>query len=275
MSGLRCCLISAAFALATTPVIHGQLLGARPEVELHHALAEFDQAQELLPQNPARARRFLQSSAQRMHSLIAAGIRNGYLEYNLGNCYLLAGDVGRAILHYRRAQQWIPRDPLLADNLREARARCLVQIPPTRTSTVLRSVFFWHYDTAVAGRAALALVGYVSFWGLLALAMTTHRRWATVLTIAVGALAAALACSVAITQWSQRNQPPGVVTAMDVSVQKGPGAQYQRRFEQPLQPGVEFTVLERRGAWWRILLPDGQSGWVDSTAAELVPDGSA
>lgn len=270
MAALRWCLVISVVALGYRARADVRIPDAGPRGELQQALAEFDQAQELQPQNPGRARQLLQSAAQRMQSVIASGVRNGYLEYNLGNCYLLAGDVGRAILHYRRAQRWIPRDPLLADNLREARSRRLVQIQPTRTSTVLKNAFFWHYDTSFAARTRAALACYILFWSFLAVRIVTRRRWAAVSTIVFGALTAVLACSVTITHWSLRNQPPGVITAMDVSVQKGPGTQYQRRFEQPLQPGVEFVVLERRGSWWRIELPDGQTGWIENTAGELV-----
>jgi hypothetical protein len=82
-----------------------------------------------------------------------------------------------------------------------------------------------------------------------------------------------MACgaSVAVDRRSDRHAPEGVVTAMDVAVYKGPGTGYQRLFEQPLQPGVEFTLRERRAGWWRIELRDGQRGWISAEAAELIP----
>jgi hypothetical protein len=62
-----------------------------------------------------------------------------------------------------------------------------------------------------------------------------------------------------------------VVIGRDVVVYKGPATSYQRQFEQPLQPGTEFTRREARGQWWNIELPDGNAGWIDSAAAELIP----
>lgn len=239
------------------------------------ALNQFDQAQEIQSQQPDRARQLLLSAAQRFKSLVAAGITNGRLEYNLGNCYLQARDPGRAILHYRRALRLIPRDPLLTDNLHEARSRCLTQIRSARSKAFLRSVFFWHYQTSMAERTWVAWVGYVAFWLLLAIRSLWPRRVLSILMTVAGALALVLAGSVAVTQGSQRNTPAGVVTALDVVVYKGPGSGYQRQFEQPLQPGVEFIVRERRGSWWRTELPDGQLGWIAASDAELVtPDSS-
>ena len=270
----------AVLALSTMAIVTAAVGAESPRPadlrsQFTQALAQFDLAQEIQAQQPDRARQLLLSAAQRFKSLVAAGITNGRLEYNLGNCYLQARDPGRAILHYRRALRFIPRDPLLTDNLREARSRCLTQIRSARGKAFLRSVFFWHHRTSMAERTWVAWAGYVAFWLLLAMRSLWPRRVLSILTTAAGALALVLAGSVAVTQGSQRNTPAGVVTALDVIVYKGPGMGYQRQFEQPLQPGVEFIVRERRGSWWRAELPDGQLGWIAASDAELVtPDSS-
>ncbi|MCH7883857.1 MAG: tetratricopeptide repeat protein [Planctomycetes bacterium] len=272
---------AAGLTLATLAMVTATAAGAespRPadlRSQFTQALNQFDQAQEIQSQQPDRARQLLLSAAQRFKSLVAAGITNGRLEYNLGNCYLQARDPGRAILHYRRALRLIPRDPLLTDNLHEARSRCLTQIRSARSKAFLRSVFFWHYQTSMAERTWVAWVGYVAFWLLLAMRSLWPRRVLFIMATVAGALALVMAGSVAVTQGSQRNTPAGVVTALDVIVYKGPGSGYQRQFEQPLQPGVEFIVRERRGSWWRAELPDGQLGWIAASDAELVtPDSS-
>ena len=222
------------------------------------------------PARPDRARQLFRLAAQRFDSIIAAGVVNGPLEYNLANCYLQAGDVGRAILHYRRAQRLIPRNPMLTDNLTEARSRCLTTIRPARRSTFLKSVFWWHYQTSVVGRARAGLVLYVAVWALLIVRSLAASRAVAVSAILCAVLAVAAAASVAVTRWSDRNNPEGVVTAMDVTVYKGPGTGYQRQFEQPLQPGVEFTLRQRRGGWWSIELVDGKSGWIEASQAQLL-----
>ena len=246
-------------------------------IECSRALFDFDQAQQIHgdgiagdPDQPDRARQLFRSAAQRFESIVATGVLNGRLEYNLANCYLQAGDLGRAILHYRRAQRLIPRDPLLADNLSEARSRCLTTIRPARGSTLLRSVFFWHYETSMVSRYKAAIVLYVVFWALLIVRNFVPRRPVTVSVIVAAVLAATSAGSVGAQHWADRRAPEGVITAMDVTVYKGPGTGYQRRFEQPLQPGVEFTLREERPGWWNVELPDGKSGWIDSSAAEPV-----
>ena len=239
------------------------------------ALQEFDEGQQVLADQPDRARRLFRSAAARFESLIAAGVTNGRLEYNLGNAYLQAGDLGRAILHYRRAQRLIPRDPMLADNLAEARSRRLTTIRPTRRSEFLKNVFFWHYQTTTAARTRAALVLYLLFWGLMVIKSFVPRRIAVGLALICFVLGISSAASVVVSHWTDRHTPAGVVITMDVVIYKGPGSGYQRQFEQPLQPGVEFTVLQTTGGGWRqIRLADGKTGWIERSQAELVAEKS-
>ena len=254
---------------------NAQLLLADPQSEFEQALAAFDLAQEMRAGGPDQARQLFRSAAQRLESIAASGVANGRLEYNLGNCHLQAGDLGRAILHYRRAQRLIPGDPLLSDNLKVARSRCLTPIQPTRRSAFLHGVFFLHYDTSVGTRARAAILLYLATWVLLALRNFVRRRWVTVSATVCGVIGLTLGASIMMSRWADRNAPEAVVTAMDVVAYKGPGTSYQRQFEQPLQPGVEFTLRGHRSGWWNIELPDGKSGWIEAVNAELVPYGSS
>ncbi|RME38329.1 MAG: hypothetical protein D6788_07710 [Planctomycetota bacterium] len=265
------CLLLLPISSPPSPSGGGFPLRLDPRDSFERAVQEFEQAQRILAEQPDRARRLFLQAAQRFESLAASGIRNGRLEYDLGNCYLQAGDVGRAILHYRRAQRLIPGDPMLKENLRLARQRRLTNIEPRRRSAVLHSVFFMHYDLSAPTRMRLLLIFYFLFWAAVIVRLFLPRRVWTVLAVGCAAAAIGMGISLGVSRWSDRHRPDGVVTEMDVVVYKGPGIGYQRQFEQPLQPGVEFTRLGQRGAWWKIELPDGKQGWIEGRSAALVP----
>lgn len=266
---IRCSLLAILLALArdTARAQPGDPL----VLEFTQAMRDYDEATDALAANPDRARQLFRASAQRLESIRAAGVSNGRLEYNLGNAYLNAADLGRAILSYRRALLDIPRDPNLHFNLDAARRRCLTHISPTRSDRVLRSVFFWHYAASLAGRARWGLVGYIAAWAAAAAYVFQRRRGWLWLAAASFVIALAAGGSAAVEVYEMRHAPPGVVLASDVTVYKGPGAGYQRQFEQPLQAGVEFTLRERRGDWWRIAFADDREGWIPARTAELVP----
>ncbi len=258
------------FAATALSVAAAPAVGPELQNEFEQALRDFDEAHQIQNERPDRARQLFRAAAQRFSSIAVVGVVNGRLEFNIGNCHLQAGDIGRAILHYLRAQRLIPRDPLLADNLGVARSRCLTPIEPTRRSEFFKSVFFWHHQTSEATRFRVGLVMYIAVWVLLSARNLARRRWITVSTVVCAIVAGACGTSLAAQRWSDRNAPEAVVTAMDVVVYKGPGTGYQRQFEQPLQPGVECTVREQRGTWWNIELVDGNAGWIQSGDAELI-----
>ena len=257
------------FASASSLVSDEDLLLA----DFEQGLADYDQAQEIQATDPDGARRLFRSAARLFSAVAAAGVDNGYLEYNLGNAYLQSGEVGRAILHYRRGHRLIPRDQFLKDNLQVARSKCLVSIPPSRRSSLLRGLFFLHYETSMASRARVALILYLAVWLVLIVGNFVVRRPTKVAAVICAALSLSLFLSIGISIRTDRNTPAGVVIATDVVVNKGPGASYERQFVQPLQSGVEFVVREKRGGWWNVELPDGQTGWIESSHAQLVvPD---
>ena len=68
------------------------------------------------------------------------------------------GDLGRAILNYRRAQLLLPGDPDLLSNLEYARSRRADKIPEPEPRLLLKTLFFWHYDVPLAWKRGLFLV---------------------------------------------------------------------------------------------------------------------
>ncbi|MHC5111603.1 MAG: tetratricopeptide repeat protein [Planctomycetota bacterium] len=256
--------------LAQSPEGVSTFLGDPIEV-LERGLAEFDKGQQLLATQRDRARDHFLQAAQYLESVASSGVGNGRLEYNIGNCYLQAGRLGEAILHYRRAERHIPGDPLLEDNLREARSRRLTTITPKASTSLFRGIFFLHFETSRATRFRIGIAVYLLFWIILTVRTLVRSRALSAVAVLCFAICCSVGISIAVNRWEDRNAPQGVVLGMDVAVFNGPGVSYQRRFEQPLQPGVEFTLRSRRGNWWKIDLPDGNSGWIDAEFARLIP----
>lgn len=114
------------------------------------------------------------------------------------------------------------------------------------------------------------VAAYVVFWVLLLLRLrwpVPGLRWPILLALLVWVT---LAASLMIDWRDRSGRKEGVVTAESVVVRKGNGRSYDPQFEEPLTEGVEFDVLEARGGWLHVELPDGQDGWVPESSASPI-----
>jgi tetratricopeptide (TPR) repeat protein len=221
--------------------------------------------------NPTAAKELYQRAALRFERIAdQGGVRNGKLFYDIGNTYLRLGDLGRAILYYRRAQELAPNDPNLRQNLDQARRQRADKIDVKPQTQVLKTFFFWHYDLAISARLYL----FAAFFGLiwtLALLRRFVRRPGLGWGIAVSAIVAALLFGSLLAEEVQRqSHAGGVILASEVVARKGDGETYQPSFEEPLHAGTEFDVVEDRRDWLFIELSDGRRCWVPAQAVGLV-----
>ena len=243
---------------------------AQPHTQVADAQAEFDAGLAAFDSDPDQAIVHLQSAAEMFEAIIRDGAHNGRLYYNLGNTYLQLGRLGEAIASYRRAEQLIPGDARLEANLQYAMGLRRTQLNAADSAGLLHTLFFWHYRVPLATRFRVGLGLYVLFWAVLMVRVLRGRGGMRVLSVLLAAGWLAMAASVT-TEWPQdARSVAGVIVADDVVVRKGNGVNYEPQFQQLLYEGVEFTVLERRGQWLRIELPNGYTGWIRTEQAELI-----
>jgi len=197
-------------------------------------------------------------------------VRNGGLYYNLGNTCFWLGDLGQAVVNYRRAERLLPGMAKLRSNLAYARSRVTGRVEKSETRTVLENFLFWHYDWSERTRWTLGALAYVAAWLALVVRLFWRRRLLSAMAVAGLVMAAALGTSITLDRYTQARYPGGVVLADKVEARKGSGETFAPAFDRPLHAGTEFTVLTTRGPWWEIALPNAQTGWIPSDQAALV-----
>lgn len=242
---------------------------AEAEAYFAEANQRFRRANELADSDSRQAYDLYQAAALRYRRLVdEEGRTNGKLLYNLGNAYFQMGDLGRAILAYRRALEYAPGDANLVQNLAYARSRRLDRFEETTESAVLETLLFWHYDFSLGARLGALAVFAAVFWGLLALRLFRPVPWVAPAILAIVSLA--LFGSVAV---SAAGSPDafGVVVAPETTARRGDGESYEPAFESPLHAGAEFTLVEERPGWLHVELPDGRRAWIPASDAELAP----
>jgi tetratricopeptide (TPR) repeat protein len=211
------------------------------------------------------------STAIRLYTgLIQRGVnQDGVIHFNLGNAYYQTGDLGRALVSYRRAQTFIPRDADLNQNIGRVRGeRIDLESDESGLLDGLSAV-----TTSILTFGELAWLVWVwwliSFSSLCAAILRPNwRETLRPILIVVGVLATIGVFLLVGRLAASRLRPPAVVVEKTVPVMSGPGERYLELFE--LHAAAELTVVDTRGEWTRFHLPDGREGWIPEAAIERV-----
>ncbi len=104
------------------------------------------------------------AAAAGYEKLLAAGMSNGELLYNLGNAYFKKGDTGRAILNYRKAELFMPRDADLEANLQYALGQAQDKIDCGEGESLLKTICFWYTKLSCRELCYVFLAVNAVFW---------------------------------------------------------------------------------------------------------------
>ena len=256
------------------PLLIALLLHAEPAPApsdreiLERAETEFQEGVRLR-QARKQARPHFRNAAGYFDQLRQRGVRNAAMYRDLGNAYLLADDLPRALLSYHRGLRLSPNDRALRDSLAEARDS--VVYPPSgdlgRPRRDDRPPWLPYLPSGWLMFAAipcyvLGCVG-VTRWRMV------RRSGLLVGGLLTLLLAAVLAGWLMVRAEEQRERKahPLVVIARDgVLLRRGNGEVFPTRYDTPVNRGVEGRLRFERGGWVQIELSGGEIGWVSREA---------
>ena len=196
-------------------------------------------------------------------AIFKSGAASPALWFNLGNAYFKSGQVGRAIVAYRHAEQFTPRDPDVKANLRFARNQ--VQGPTFRAPgwqrvvggfslnewSVFSAIGVWVTFLSLAG--ARLRPDLKPFW------LPFAKIFGFLTLIQVAGLAASVAA----------NSPEiAVVTAREVVVRNGPLEESASSFSA--NDGAELQVVDRKDDWIQVTDGTRRIGWLKRSQADQV-----
>jgi tetratricopeptide (TPR) repeat protein len=250
-----------ALTLALTGLIFmtpSGIFGAMTEEETQDLFSQakriFRQANEMASSDSKAAKELYQKAVMRFERLARdGGIRNGKLYYNIGNTYFRLGNLGKAILNYRRAERYLPDDPNLHQNLQYARSRRQDKIEEEEQTKVLKVLFFWHYDFSPWMRSTIFIFSYVGFWIGLSVRLFSRKAMPRWILTSLGLVAVLFIGS--------------LLYGSAIEEQKN---SYEPAFKESLHAGTEFILVEDRGDWHQITLKDGRRCWIPRKVAEFL-----
>lgn len=199
-------------------------------------------------------------SARLFETILKDGFQSGVVYYNLGNAYYRAGEYGRAILNYRKAKSFRPRDPYLAANLQQAISMApgrLVEPPKPWWNHVL----FWNEWFSDATKIWLIGMGLSSASMIAFCAFYFRRRFLIWVAAATVVVFGAICVDVAINSPEISGDKRAVIVGETIA-RKGTGNNYEPAFDKALMDGAELTVLSETADWTLGHFEGVGDGWV-------------
>lgn len=201
-------------------------------------------------------------------ALVEQEPRAAVFYYDLANAYEKLGDLSHAILNYEKALCLDPRNADIRENLRYTRGLLEYRVEDTRnwylkaTEVVLKYATEREIYVVVLAVLFVFLVGGILyfvrgrgvFW----------NPWQKFVFIVL-----LLATLVAVGKQVQSNViRDAIVMKKECEAHYGPSEHDQVAFK--MGEGIKVFVMDRREDWRRVLLTNGESGWVkDSDIAEV------
>ena len=227
-----------------------------------------DVSQMFLTANQAYKEGNFEKAAALYEKLIARDIVNGNIFYNLGNAYLKAGKIGKALVTYRRAELFLPRDEDLQANIQHTLQLTTDKIEGREPYAFLKSFCFWYPKLTMKELVILCLIGNVLLWGIAIVRLFYNGEYLWLALYASIFCALLLGISSGIKIYSFYLTPGGVVTAKEITVRSGGSPSDTVLFQ--LHEGAEFEWLDENAGWIKIRLRDGKKGWVQKETVEKV-----
>ena len=207
------------------------------------------------------------AAATAYEQLLADGHRSASIYFNLGTAYYKAGERGRAIAAYLRAERLTPRDEDLRANLRFIRKK--VNGDDRSPVPFWRSWFL--YFTLNEGTVLAAAAFWI--WILLLAAREFRPAWRKPLrsyALGAGVLTLLLASGLAAAACVRQADGPAVVVVKEAVVRFGPLDESEMAYQLP--DGAEVTVLDHKDNWLQIRNRANRIGWVKRDQVIVLSD---
>jgi hypothetical protein len=212
---------------------------------------------------------------QIFENLTAETQSSSALYFNLGNAYHMKGDMGHALLNYRRALRLDPRDQEIRNNIRimQAENNDLINEAAASRSLIysiadLTGRIFSFNETAI-----LTLGLWFLIFVLILFFQMSKTYIMRVIVFACLFMSATLFLIVGLSLGSriivEEIKPSAVVTAVEIPLSSQLGEAYIS--DHYLESGAEVFLVDAQGGWVKLsTMGNTEEGWVPAASVELV-----
>lgn len=236
----------------------GSVHAATPEELFHEANSAYESAD-------------YDGAVSLYEKILAYGVHDPRVHYNLGNAYFRRGRLGASILHYERALKLAPGDSEARQNLELARSQIRDRVAEPELQFPLLAVRHLLDETSLNGITLLFFVFYLPTTALIG-AIPLSRDGVRRRVYAYGAAVLGICTMVAVTGLTYKihdaTSERAIVMEERVDVLAGPGEDNTVLFT--VHEGTRLDVRNRHEGWLQVSLPNAGAGWIPVSAAEQV-----
>lgn len=212
--------------------------------------------------------------------IINGGFESWEVYYNLGNAYFRYGDVGRAILNYKRAKRLAPQNTDILHNLKIASLSIADKIEEPPQFFVIKVLNdFLDYSQLRMNFDQLAqvmLVVYMIFMILVIIRIFVRnkliQRRIVYIMLPVLLILVIFFITFQVQIYSASKNDEAIIIVDKVDVMSSPSEDATQVFtlHQGVKVKIEKTMMRDQESWAEIRLTDGKSGWILVTAIERI-----
>ena len=200
--------------------------------------------------------------------IFEGGRISGPLYYNLGNSYFKKGQLGKAILNYERAKQFIPRDSDLKFNWHYIQSQIKFYGAEEEGQGIVQEALQRLTQLYTFDEMVVIMLGLVLTMGVLSLLamyfgwpMQRSRRILAGLFLALSIFTVGLFDKIML----EKNM---AVIMNDTESYFEPRVDSTGHYK--LSEGMIVKVLKTEGAWSKVQRSDGKIGWIDAKGLEKI-----
>ena len=202
------------------------------------------------------------------NNILARGFESGNIYYNLGNCYVKTGELGRAALNYERAGFFLPADSDLRSNYDYVISLLHLtdrQVQGKWYLVVLDRMFRnMGIDQLTVFLAVLYLL-IVLFFILRIFVGTAVNAYRPVTVILLLLL---ILGGISLERKINLFNKGAIVISKEAEVKFGPFESATAYFN--LSEGSRIEVIEKGPDWYKIRRADGKTGWINKASLSLI-----
>jgi tetratricopeptide (TPR) repeat protein len=204
-------------------------------------------------------------AANAYEKILATGASSANLLFNYGNAEFKAGNLGKAVVAFRRAELLAPHDSEIRANLDFVRNQIQgATIRESRWQNWLGnfSLNEWTIFAALAFWLTFILLAAKQLRPALAPKLKTATTLFALLTVFFGAILGVQAAN-------HFSKQTAIVILANATARSGPFDDAQTAFAP--HDGAELSVLDQHGDWVQVADANGKTGWLNKKQIEVLP----